>query len=117
MRGITMFDLSTERRIGLREAAKLYPSFRNNRPTHISTPLRHITKGVRLANGEVVRLEGARLGGRWTTTIEAVERFMQRLTDAALDVPKDTAATPIRMTRQRRRQLDQVDRQLDTAGL
>jgi hypothetical protein len=112
-----MFDLTTERPIGLREAAKIPPSFRQDTPTHISTVLRWITKGVKLANGEVVRLEGARLGGRWTTTIEAVERFMQRLTTGALgDVPSANTP-PARTTRQRRRELERVDRELDAAGL
>src|SRR5438552_3149705 len=78
-----MIDLASEQRIGLHEAAKLYPSFRNGRPTHISTPLRHITKGTKLPSGEIVRLEGARLGGRWITSIEAVQRFMERLTAGA----------------------------------
>jgi hypothetical protein len=108
-----MFDLTTERRIGLHEAAKIPPPFRQGKPTHISTVLRWITKGVKLANGDVVRLEGARLGGRWTTSVEAVERFMERLTAGALG----DAPPPARTTRQRRRELDRVDRQLDAAGL
>jgi hypothetical protein len=112
-----MFDLTTERRIGLHEAAKLYPSFRSNRPTHISTPLRHITKGVKLPNGDVVRLEGARLGGRWTTTVEAVERFMERLTTGALGDAPGSPTPPIRTTRQRRRELERIDRELDAAGI
>jgi hypothetical protein len=72
---------------------------------------------VKLANGEIVRLEALRCGGRWITSVEAVARFMQRLTDGALDTPKDTAAPPIRMTRQRRQELEQVDRRLDEAGI
>jgi hypothetical protein len=79
-----MIDLVSERRIGLHEAAKIPPSFREGKPTHVSTVLRWITKGVKLANGEVVRLEGARCGGRWTTSVEAVARFMERLTAGTL---------------------------------
>ena len=111
-----MIDLATEHRIGLHEAAKLYPSFRNGRPTHISTLLRHITKGTRLANGEVVRLEGARLGGRWITSVEAVQRFMERLTAGALGdrISADQAAS--RSTAKRRRELDGVDAELAQAG-
>ena len=112
-----MIDLANERRIGLQETAKLYPSFRNGRPTHISTPLRHITKGVRLSNGEVIRLEGARLGGRWITTVEAVERFMQRLTAGALGTAHDSqASTTTGTTQKRRQELDRVDRELSEAG-
>ena len=111
-----MIDISTERQLGLQDAAKLYPSFRNGRPTHISTLLRHITRGVRLVNGEVVRLEGARLGGRWITSVEAVQRFMERLTSDALGDASKANTTPIRTTQQRRRELDRVDRELADAG-
>jgi hypothetical protein len=112
-----MFDLTHERGIGLHEAAKIPPSFREGKPTHVSTMIRWIAKGVKLANGEIVRLEALRCGGRWITSVEAVARFMQALTDGALHAPKETPATPIRTTRQRRRELEQVDRQLDAAGL
>jgi hypothetical protein len=110
-----MLDLAKEERLSLQQAAKLYPSSRNGRPTHISTPLRHITKGVRLASGERVRLEGARLGGRWITSVQAMERFMARLTAGALG-DATTNAPIIRTTRQRRRELDRVDRELVEAG-
>jgi Protein of unknown function (DUF1580) len=111
-----MIDLATEQRIGLNETAKLYPSSRKGRPTHISTPLRHITKGVRLANGVVVRLEGARLGGRWITSVEAVQRFMERLTAGALGDHSKADASSVRTTQQRRRELDRVDQELARAG-
>jgi hypothetical protein len=98
-------------------APKLPPSFRQGKPTHISTILRWITRGIRPLNGEIVRLEGARLGGRWTTTVEAVERFMDRLTVGALgDVANPDVPAP-RTSRQRQRQLDRVNRKLDKAGL
>jgi hypothetical protein len=111
-----MIDLAKEQGIGLSEATKLYPSCRNGRPTHISTPLRHITKGVRLSNGVVVRLEGARLGSRWITSVEAVQRFMERLTAGALESATGENSPPVRTFRQRRRELDRVDRELDKAG-
>lgn len=59
------------------QAAKLYP-----RGTHVSTVIRHITKGVKTPGG-VVRLEASRMGGRWTTTAAAVGRFEERCTVAA----------------------------------
>jgi hypothetical protein len=112
-----MIDLATEQRIGLHDAAKLYPSFRNGRPTHISTVLRHITKGTRLPNGEVVRLEGARLGGRWITSVEAVQRFMERLTAGALGDAPNASALAVRTSPQRRRELERVERELTKAGI
>jgi hypothetical protein len=110
-----MIDLANEERLSLQEAAKLPPSFREGRPTHTSTILRWITKGVRLASGEIVRLEGARLGGRWITSVEAVHRFMERLTAGALG-DSATHTPEITTTQQRRRELERVDRELSEAG-
>jgi hypothetical protein len=110
-----MIDIGKEQPIGLYEGAKLYPSFRKGRPTHISTLLRHITKGIRLASGEVIQLEGARLGGRWITSVEAVQRFMERSTAVAF--PDVSAAPASRTSRQRRKQLDRVAKELADAGI
>src|SRR5436190_629458 len=115
MRDTTMIDLATEQQIGLHEPARLYPSCRRGRPKHMSTPLRHITKGVRLPSGERIRLDGARLGGRRITPVEAVQRFMERLTARALpNVPPATSPT-LRTTRQRREELDRVAKELSDA--
>jgi hypothetical protein len=111
-----MIDITTEQAIGLRDAARLYPSFRRDRPTHISTVLRHITRGTRLPCGETVRLEGARLGGRWVTTREAVQRYVERLTASALGDDSSASAPTIRTTSRRRRELERVDRELAQAG-
>ena len=56
------------------QAAKFYPQ-----KTHASTIIRHITKGIKTPGG-VVKLEAHRMGGRWVTTIEALERFRDLLT-------------------------------------
>jgi hypothetical protein len=112
-----MIDLATEHRIGLHEGAKLYPSFREGRPTHVSTVLRHITKGVRLPDGQIVHLEGARLGGRWITSVEAVQRFMERLTAGALGDIANMPNRPSRGSKQRQRDLARVDADLRRAGL
>lgn len=65
--------MSGERPITIRQAAEHYPP-----GTNTSTIIRHITRGVKV-RGVVVRLEGHRMGGRWTTTVEAVERFVDRI--------------------------------------
>jgi Protein of unknown function (DUF1580) len=110
-------NLADERRIGLKEAASLYPSFREGKPTHLATVWRHVTRGVRLANGDTIRLEAYRLGGRWTTSAEAIERFMSRLTAGALGDEPDSEAVAVPTTRQRQRQLERVDRELEKAGI
>src|SRR5438128_2214980 len=70
-----MFDLTQEPPISLAEAAKSIPSGRGAKRTHISTVFRWISRGV-----SGVRLEALRLGGRWVTSREAVQRFAERLT-------------------------------------
>jgi hypothetical protein len=115
-----MNDLLNERRIGLHEAAKLAPSYREGKPTHVSTILRWITKGVRLSNGELVRLEGVRLGGRWITSFEAFARFSERLTAGAIGdapEPRQRLIPTAQQRRQRQRQLERVDRELEKAGI
>lgn len=110
-------NLADERRIGLKEAASLYPSFREGKPTHLSTVWRHITQGVRLANGDTIRLEAYRLGGRWTTSVESIERYMKRLTSGALGELTDDSEVAVPATRQRQRERDRVRRALDKAGI
>ncbi len=72
-----MIDLQNETILPLLQAAKRIPSNRNGKATHVSTVLRWIQKGVK-----GVRLEATRLGGRWLTSAEAVQRFADRLTAA-----------------------------------
>ena len=61
--------------ISLSEALDLLPPARRNKRPHLSRLLRWILDGV---NG--VRLEAIRLGGRWVTSREALQRFCERLT-------------------------------------
>jgi hypothetical protein len=82
-----MINLLTERVITLVEAARLVPPGRGGRPTHLSTLLRWINPGVR-----GVRLEAARLGGRWVTSHEALQRFAERLTAARASPPPPVRA-------------------------
>ncbi len=62
--------LTVEGLISMKDAAKLY-----GRTTHKSTPTRHAVKGVRLPNGEVLRLEAIRVSGALVTSRAAVLRF------------------------------------------
>src|SRR5262249_12923326 len=78
-----------EHRISLHETPRLLGP--DGRPTHLSTALRAITKGVKTTTGERVKLEALRVGGRWITSREAVERFIMKLTGAALGEPEAPA--------------------------
>src|SRR2546427_130282 len=75
-----MIDVTTESMIGLAAAAKLVPPGRRHRPAHLSTILRWIRAGAKAPDGTTVRLEAVRLGGRWVTSKEALQRFGERLT-------------------------------------
>jgi hypothetical protein len=50
------------------------PRSRNGRPIHYTTALRWAQRGIR-----GVRLEAVRLGHRWVTSLEALDRFAARL--------------------------------------
>ncbi len=70
--------METSELLTIEQSKKYYPQ-----GTHISTIIRHITRGIKTRGGAVVKLEATRMGARWTTTPEALERFRDRLTAAA----------------------------------
>src|SRR5437868_2568709 len=75
-----MVDFKNETAISISQAARLLPPGRRGRPVHLSCILRWIIDGVRTPAGVIVRLEGGRAGSRWITTVESIERFVQRQT-------------------------------------
>jgi len=72
-----MIDPATETLVTLSRAASHYPPVDGRRP-HPSTVFRHAMHGV-----DGVRLETTRVGGRIVTSLEAVERVVQRIAAAA----------------------------------
>ena len=76
-------DISTEQLLPPPQAAKLLPARRRGRPIHISTIHRWMSTGIR-----GVRLESLRIGGALHTSIEALQRFSDRLT------PSDEGVRP-----------------------
>jgi hypothetical protein len=87
-----MIDLRNEATLSLSQAAKLLPPGRRGRPVTLPCLLRWILDGVKTPNG-VVRLEAARLGGRWLTSVEALERFADKQTPK-LDDQSQASRTP-----------------------
>lgn len=71
-----------------------------------ATIYRWITQGSR-----GVRLEAAKVGGRWRTSEEAIQRFSDRLTPKHESMPSHP--TPVSMSKQRQRRLERVDQRLD----
>jgi hypothetical protein len=88
-------ELTYETLISLVDAARLLPPARQGRPVSMSCILRWILSGVRTPSG-VVRLEAVRLGGRWLTSREALQRFAEQqtpnLTEQAPPAPRPPAA-------------------------
>jgi Protein of unknown function (DUF1580) len=78
-----MIDLQTEKTMSLAEAIRLLPPGRTGKPIRLGTLLRWISEGSRGPGGELVKLEAVRLGGRWLTSREALQRFVERLTPKA----------------------------------
>ena len=94
-----MIDIATETVLTLAAAARLRPPSRRGRPTHPSTLARWALRGLR-----GTRLEVIRIGGQMYTSVEAIQRFAERLT-AVGEVP----VTP-------KRQADATDRELARRG-
>jgi hypothetical protein len=109
-----MFDTTIGTPIPLAEAAKYVPPARQGKKTHLSTLLRWILTGVRTRSGEIVRLEALRLGNRWMTSREAIQRFAERLTPRI-----EGASTPIppRTTGQRQRAAERAGHALGKIGI
>jgi hypothetical protein len=106
-------NILQENVLSLTEAAKIPPPARGGKKCHISTLLRWILKGAKSPTGERVRLEGVRLGERWVTSREALQRFVERLTpqlDEVEDRPVPT--TP----RQRQLASERAAAELDRIG-
>jgi hypothetical protein len=97
----------------LAQAARRFPTFRNNSPVAPSTVFRWINTGVRLADGSCVRLEAVRLGGRWLTSGPAIERFMARQTPALDAAPAARTPTPA----QRSRRAEHATKELTRLGI
>jgi hypothetical protein len=109
-----VLDLTTETPLPLAAAAKLVPPGRSGKRTHLSTILRWIMRGARSPSGEVVRLEAVRLGSRWVTSRQALQRFSERLTPRLDGVPPHS---PRRTPTQRQRASERAGKELEGFGI
>lgn len=82
-----MSHILNETVISIKAAAAQFPGRGPGKKLAFSTIWRWIFTGVRAADGQVVRLEAARLGARWVTSREAILRFSARLTQSTEDEP------------------------------
>jgi hypothetical protein len=109
----TEHPLLRETLINLSQAARRIPAFRGSGRCHPSTIFRWLTTGVKLPNGEQLRLEGFRLAGRWLTSEQAVDRFLLAQNEAWNPEPIHQPALPIRTPTQRQRASERAAEELD----
>ena len=105
-------DLTTESAITLADAAALLPPARAGRPVTAECILRWILRGCRIPGStERVRLEALRVGGRWLTSREALQRFAERQTPTFNDSPR------IRTAAARSRASERAEQRLQAIGM
>ncbi len=107
-----MIDLQNEPPISLAAAARALPPGRNGRPVSLSCIFRWIVDGVLAPDGKRrVRLEASRVGGRWLTSIAALERFADRQTPTFED------SAPIRSANKTRTASERAGAALEKLGI
>jgi len=95
------------------EVARRGPSTRQGKRLHPSTVLRWVLHGVRTPTGQRVRLEAVRLGGRWVTSVSALERFIAAQTPS---LDGESHPTP-RSRGQRLRATERAADELESMGI
>lgn len=97
--------LLAEQLLSFGQAAAMFPPYRRGRPVSPSCVWRWFRSGVRLANGEVVRLEAIKVAGRHLTSIEAVQRFIaaQQMNDSITSGQPSVSAAGMRTSSRRNR--------------
>jgi len=108
-----MLDITCESTPSLAQAANLLPPGRGGARPTLGCDLRWVLKGAKSPSGELVRLEAIRLGGRWLTSREALQRFAERLTPSLDGEPP---AAP-RTANQRRQASERAARELEGMGI
>jgi hypothetical protein len=110
---VAVIDLKNETMLSLAEAAKRLPPHRLGRPVHSSCLFRWIFDGVKLPSGERIRLEAIRLGGRWLTSVEALQKFAEAQTPAIATKER----IPLRSAARRTRAAERAAQLLDRSGI
>ena len=108
-----MINVGAEALLSLNAAARIMPAGRNGSACSLGAVLRWVLCGSRSPSGELVRLEAIRMGGRWLTSREALQRFAERLTPS---LDGEAAPTP-RTTRQRQRAAERATKKLESMGV
>jgi len=99
-----MIDIASEELIALREVPNRLPPRPTGRRVHISAVYRWIQRGVR-----GTCLESVRIGGTPYTSMEALQRFAERLSPS----PGRPQIQPNTTTKTRQRQIDEATRRVE----
>jgi hypothetical protein len=100
--------------LSLSQAARKIPPHRGDgNHAHPSCIWRWIVVGAKGPNGDIVKLDAARLAGRWCTSAAALARFFEVLTPST-DSP--TPPTPARTASARRKAIEAAKTKLAKAG-
>jgi hypothetical protein len=113
-RFFSMIDLRNEEPITLAAAARMFPPTRQGRPISLSAVFRWIADGIKGPDGKRIRLEAARVGGRWLTSVAALERFAKAQTP---QFGAEETKTKIRTPGQRQRASEAAAKELEKAGI
>src|SRR5262249_41167053 len=97
----------------LTRAARRVPPSRQGKPVTLSCLLRWMMSVVIGPDGQRVKLEAARLAGRWVTTPGALRRFVAAQTPRLDAEPPPTSRTAA----QRQRASDRAGRVLEQHGI
>ena len=101
-----MIDSTRETLISLADVPAQLPDRRGGRRPHVSCVYRWAQRGCR-----GVKLEVLQCGGTKVTSLEAIQRFFERLTAASSNEP-----TPARTSKQRQRATESANSELAKAG-
>jgi len=99
-----MINLQSETVLSFPDAANHLPRRRKGKKPHIATFYRWAMRGCR-----GIKLETIRVGGTLCTSIEALQRFCERLSNPESPRP--------RTTKVRERQIAQAEHELEEAGI
>jgi hypothetical protein len=97
----------------LKRAARRVPPARRDRPVTLGCLVRWITSGVIGPQGKRIKLEAARLAGKWVTTPAAIGRFVAAQTPG----PGGEPAPAPRTAGKRARASERAGEDLDKVGI
>lgn len=84
-----MIDLKYEKLLTLREASQLLPRRRAGKPCHPATLYRWASSGI-----HGIKLESMRVGGSLCTSLEALQRFFERLSGESCQGRQPVRSSP-----------------------